>query len=187
MNATDPTPGVWRSANVQQRATPQSLAARLGRRSFLIATISSAPALAGIVSPALPPGAGGSATVTSEGAQSPVHSGGGASPLLQTCYAESGFLGGSTVGGFAEGRCSATKTQEIEVCVEQLYEGSWHTSETCATVGPSYVQFLRAQTRRSLTCTHGRKFRVWNWYDTPGGTPEITTGFYPTASGETRC
>lgn len=155
--------------------------------SFLIAAISAVPALAGTVSPALAPGSGGSAAVTSEGARSPLHSSGNPGPLLAVCYAESGFLSESNVGGWAEGKCTEAKEQEIEVCVEQQYEGSWHTSETCAVVGPSYVTRLRAQTRRSLTCTHGRKFRVWNWYYTPGGSPEVTTGLYPSESGETRC
>ncbi len=71
--------------------------------------------------------------------------------------------------------------------MEQYYEGSWHSSGTCNVSEPEYVQFLKIYTARSLTCTHGRKFRVWNWYYTPGGKPEVTTGFYPSASGETRC
>jgi hypothetical protein len=148
---------------------------------------SAAPTLA--VSPPLSPGSGGPETVTNANG-SPVTHLGPSSPGIAPpglCFAESGFGPGSTVSGWAEGRCSESRTQEIEVCVEQNYNGSWHSSETCNVAGPAYKQFLRVNTKYSLVCTHGRKFRVWNWYYTPGTTPEITTGLYPTASGETRC
>jgi hypothetical protein len=166
-----------------------------------IALTAAAAASALAVSPPLPPGSGGSEEVTNANGSPMTHlfSGlsstgtaqntpsNGAAQAAGLCFAESGFGPGSTVSGWAEGRCSQSRTQEIEVCVEQNYSGSWHTSETCNVAGPADKQFLRVNTKYSLVCTHGRKFRVWNWYYTPGTTPEITTGLYPTASGETRC
>jgi hypothetical protein len=169
--------------------------------SAALAALASTSAVAGTSSPPPPPGAGGSEAVTNANGSPVMHLFGalqspgvaqntpsnGAVPDAGLCYAESGFNAGSTVSGWAEGRCSESRTQEIEVCVEQNYGGSWHSSETCNVGGPAYKQFLRVGTKYSLVCTHDRKVRVWNWYYTPGTTPEITTGLYPTASGETRC
>lgn len=169
--------------------------------SVALAVAAAAPSFAAAVSPPLSPGSGGSQSVTGEGSQPQLHifgntsppsatqtaPNGSAGPDLQTCYAWGEMIGGPTVDGFAEGRCSEAKEQEIEVCLEQKYEGAWHSSETCKVAGPADVQFLPDYTARALECTSGRYYRVWDWYYTPGGSPEITTALIPTAGGETRC
>lgn len=184
-----------RSLRCVVRARTSGSALALIACSITAAVIAAAPALAA-VSPPLSPGEGGSSAVSSEGSSPVVHgefpaptqSTPNASPALEgVCYAESGFRNESNVGGWAKSHCAPAEEQQLEVCVEQYYEGKWHSSETCNTSSLNYSIGFTIYTRRSLTCTHGRSFRVWNWFYTPGGHPEITTGFYPSSSGETRC
>jgi hypothetical protein len=108
-------------------------------------------------------------------------------PDYGVCQTESQFVGKEYVGGKVTGRCNPATDQEIEICVEQYYGAKWYASETCNTSPLEDTAVLPIEAARSLLCTHGRDFRVWNWYYTPGGKPEVSTGLYPSSSGETRC
>jgi hypothetical protein len=165
-----------------------------------VAGATATPALSAPVQPALSPGNGGSPVVTNEGSVSTTHTfgelpspgattpGSKAGPDLEgACRAYSQFVGKEYVGGKVTGKCAPAKDQQVEICVEQYYGSRWYSSETCNTSALEYTTTLPIEAARSLLCTHGRKYRVWNWYYTPGGEPEVTTGLYPDSEGETRC
>jgi hypothetical protein len=162
------------------------------------AVVTASPALSAALSPPTSPGDGGSPTVSNEGSQPVQHTLGGSAqtapngkvvPNLNVCSQSTNFTygyGSGYVGGKISTICTAAEEQQVEVCAEQNYSGSWHSSGTCRTSSLTDTTSLTEYTG-ALQCTPGRYFRIWSWFYTPAGNPAVTTEFVPGAGGERRC
>lgn len=79
--------------------------------------------------------------------------------------------------------------QAIETCVQQKYEGSWHSSGTCRR-DPSTGTTLSSgltETSEPISCVKGRYYRAWGWFYTPYLEPKTSTELVPNLNGETLC
>lgn len=85
--------------------------------------------------------------------------------------------------------CTGPMYQQVQVCVQQKYEGSWHSSNSCRTKPPSGVVYARGieQSTGGIQCTHGRPFRGWGWFYTPYAYPVTSEELVPNLNGEARC
>lgn len=85
--------------------------------------------------------------------------------------------------------CSGYMYQQIEVCLQQYYEGSWHSSNSCRANPTNTTAYSDGLSENSggIYCTSGRPFRAWGWFYTPYALPIVTEEFYPDGGGEARC
>lgn len=100
-------------------------------------------------------------------------------------------FGATEVNGEISTICTKPEKQAVEICIQQYYSGSWHSSETCKrdpAAGTVDTSTLTDEGARWLRCTSGRRFRIWSWFYTPeADLNPVTEEFVPDGAGEARC
>jgi hypothetical protein len=110
-----------------------------------------------------------------------------ASPASAASCKQSTKLEGGASKGYVwsaiETKCNEPVLQQVEACMQQKYEGSWHSSGTCVTSEVAETNPLYTYSGE-ITCTTGRYYRAWSWWYRAG---ETSTDLVPSEGGTQAC